>query len=71
MNDLTRFRCPECGSDRVTVSHVQLFMVNTGEHFCHSIKTQDSNSPALCLDCQWEGERKDLIPARDRFCDLT
>ena len=52
--------CPECGSDRVTTAHVQTFMVNTCEHWCHSVKTHDPNSPATCLDCWWKGERKDL-----------
>ena len=52
--------CPECGSDRVTTAHIQTFMVNTGEHFCHSVKTHDSDSPATCLACCWKGERGDL-----------
>ena len=36
--------CPECGSD----------------HYCHSMKPQDADSPATCIDCQWIGERRDL-----------
>lgn len=52
--------CPECESDQVTTQHHQSFMVNTGEHYCHSMKTQDSDSPADCLDCGWNGQRKDL-----------
>lgn len=52
--------CPECGSDRVTVAAIQKFMANTGEHWCHSVKTQDSDSPAGCLDCNWAGERQQL-----------
>jgi len=52
--------CPECGSDRVTVAHVQKFMANTGEHWCHSVKTQDSDSESGCLDCGWNGMRQDL-----------
>ncbi len=54
------YSCSKCGSERVTVAHVQTFMVNTGEHYCHSIKTQDSDSPASCLDCGWKGERHNL-----------
>ena len=53
--------CPACGSDKVTVAHVQTFMVNTLEHYCHSMKTQDSDSPSRCLDCGWTGERQHLI----------
>ena len=40
--------------------HHQMFMVNTSEHYCHSVKTHDADSPATCLACWWKGERKDL-----------
>ena len=53
--------CPECGSDEVTVSHLQRFMANSGDHYCHSVKTHDSNSQSTCLNCDWIGQRKDLI----------
>ncbi len=56
----TIFTCPYCGSDEVTTEHHQMVMVNTGEHYCHSMKTRDANSPAKCIQCQWEGHRKDL-----------
>lgn len=52
--------CPECGSDQVTTEHHQKFMVNTDDHYCHSMKPQDADSPATCIDCQWIGERRDL-----------
>lgn len=52
--------CPECGSAEVTVSHLQRFMANTGEHYCHSVKTHDANSESTCLACAWRGERRDL-----------
>ena len=52
--------CPKCGSERVTTEHHQKFFVNTGEHYNHSVKPHDSNSPATCLECWWGGERKDL-----------
>jgi hypothetical protein len=54
------FHCPECGSDQVTTEHHESFMVNTGEHYCHSMKTHDIDSPATCLDCRWTGLNKDL-----------
>ena len=57
---MTLLVCPECGSDNVTTEHHQMFMVNTGDHYCHSMKTQDPDSPAKCLECDWIGERKDL-----------
>ena len=53
-------KCPECGSDKVTVCHKQRFMANTGEHYCHSVKTQDANSESTCLDCGWVGRRDEL-----------
>ena len=53
--------CPECGSENVTVDAVQTFMVNTGEHYCHSVKTQDEDATSHCLDCGWRGERRNLL----------
>lgn len=55
--------CPKCGSEEVTLTHVQTFMANTGDHYCHSIKTHDANSPADCIECGWEGERLQLKTA--------
>lgn len=52
--------CPKCGSEEVTVSQLQRFMANTGEHYCHSVKTHDANSEATCLDCGWQGQRREL-----------
>lgn len=52
--------CPECGSENVTLAHVQKFMANTGEHYCHATKTHDPYSEAGCLDCGWKGRRDGL-----------
>lgn len=60
MNDNELLKCPECGSNEVTVSHLQRFMANTGDHYCHSVKTQDANSESTCLDCQWIGRLDQL-----------
>ena len=54
-------RCPECESDDVTVSYVEMIMVNTGEHYCHSVKPQDPDSEATCLCCEWRGGRGQLV----------
>jgi transcription elongation factor Elf1 len=54
--------CPECGSAEVTVTAEQMFMVNTGEHYCHSVKTHDGDAKATCLSCRWEGQRQGLTP---------
>ncbi len=56
-----KLTCPMCGSEKVTVTHEQMFMANTGEHYCHSMKTHDSDSSSTCLDCNWGGVRGELI----------
>ena len=63
MMDNEILKCPECGGDNVAVAHVQLFMVNSGDHYCHSVKTTDANSEAVCLDCYWIGRRDQLVVA--------
>lgn len=66
--------CPECGSKQITTEHHQKFMVNTGKHYCHSMKTQDHDSPATCLTCDWTGERHQLVTVpveaqpHNRYC---
>ena len=52
---ITTYTCPSCGSDQVTTEHHQAFLINTGEHYCHSMKTHDDDSPAACLSCEWVG----------------
>ena len=44
----------------MTAEHIQTFMVYTGGHFSHIVKTHDSDSSATCLACWWKGERRDL-----------
>lgn len=34
---------------------------NTGEHYMHAVKTQDADSEASCLECQWCGRRDELV----------
>lgn len=55
--------CPECRSPLVAVTAEQMFMVNTGDHYCHSVKTQDANAKADCLACRWTGRRDQLATA--------
>lgn len=64
----TTYVCPDCGSDNVTVTAEQMFMVNTGDHHCHSVKTHDHDAKASCLDCNWSGERRHLA---ERLCPPT
>jgi|GEM_PF-2866043 len=52
--------CPNCTSEKVILAEVSSYMANTGDFFCHSIKTHDANSKATCLDCWWTGEHQQL-----------
>ena len=54
-------RCPECNSENVIVMAAQWWYANTGELFCYHVKTHDRDSPAECLDCDWEGSRYQII----------
>jgi hypothetical protein len=61
-----KYLCPQCESEEVTLAHVQLFMANTLDHYCHSTKTQDSDSPASCLDCDWSGRHDQLLNYKEK-----
>ena len=52
--------CPECESSEVAVTEETMWMVNTGDHYCHSIKAHDSDAIVACLKCKWEGQRHQL-----------
>ena len=58
-----KLTCPECGSEEVTVTAEQMFMANSGEHYCHSVKTHDEDARAGCLECHWTGRRSALLVA--------
>jgi hypothetical protein len=58
---MEKLKCPSCDSKNVTLTAEQKFMANTGEHYCHSVKTGDPNSKADCLDCNWQGVYTDLV----------
>ena len=53
-------RCPDCGTDQVIVREVTSVMVNTLEHYCHSVKAHDPDAMCRCLECDWIGERQEL-----------
>ena len=53
--------CPSCESPEVAVTAEQMFYINTGEHYCHSVKTHDSDATTSCLVCGWVGQRSQLI----------
>ena len=54
--------CPECGSDQVTLTSEQMWMANTMEHYCNSVKAHDGNAKSTCLasDCDWSGLHQEL-----------
>lgn len=60
----TLLTCPSCGSDQVTVTEETKWMVNTMEHWCHSVKSHDDYAKANCLACDWDGERQQLTAAQ-------
>lgn len=60
MEEDTLFTCPECQSSEIAVTEEQMFYINTGEHYCHSVKTHDSDAKASCLTCDWVGQRMQL-----------
>jgi len=62
MKHETNFLCPECSSPNVTETAEQKWMVNTGEHYCHSVKTHDADAKSDCLDCGWTGLHMNLMP---------
>ena len=63
MDAQTELRCPSCGSNRVTVTEETMWLVNTMEHWCHSVKAQDGDAVADCLACRWHGTRAQLTAA--------
>lgn len=58
---MSKLICPDCGSDQVVTEYHESIFVNTDEHYCHSMKAHDSDSPARCLDCRWSGIRANLV----------
>lgn len=61
MSEDKLLRCPDCGSDKVTVEWITTYMANSGDHYCHSMKTHDPDTKAHCLFCGWDGLRMNLV----------
>lgn len=64
MDEFPILACPECGSRDVTVTEETMFKVNTGEHYCHTVKMNDGDANATCLSCRWDGKRHELKEAK-------
>jgi hypothetical protein len=62
---MSKLKCPNCESSNLVVRVETLFYINTDEHYCHSVKHQDQNAKCRCLDCEWDGERKNLLKIGD------
>lgn len=54
------YQCPKCGNKEILISSKTSYKMNSGEFFCHSIKTHDSYAEVSCLDCGYEGTRKEV-----------
>lgn len=55
------FTCPNCQSENVIVRAETSYFVNSGDFYCHSVKTHDGDAKSMCLDCNWGGQRQELI----------
>lgn len=54
--------CPKCDTEDILVYSVTSYEVNKNmEYFCETVKPHDSDAPARCMQCQWEGIRNQLI----------
>lgn len=61
MNKKEQLLCPECGRPNVAVTVEQMFMVNSGDHYCHTVKAHDADAKVKCISCGWQGVRQQLV----------
>ena len=57
---MVKYVCPECGTDKLLVYEETSYFVNTGEYFCHSVKSHDPDADVQCYDCDWVWVRIEL-----------
>ena len=56
------FVCPECECEDILVYSMTSWEINKNmEYFCESVKPYDSDAPAKCCSCGWDGVRNQLI----------
>lgn len=48
-------RCPECGSDEITVYEMTAFDLNTGKRLYTACKINDVSAYVSCNSCNWQG----------------
>lgn len=61
---MNTIKCPCCGSSKLLVYSETAYWLNTGEHFCHSVKSHDKIAKVKCSDCDWQGKLKDVEISR-------
>lgn len=57
---MKKYNCPGCASEELLVYESTAYELNTGDFYCHSSKTHDSDADVRCIDCGWSGVRADL-----------
>lgn len=56
------YSCPQCGeTEELTVEAHTGYYVNSGDHYCHLMKTHDPGAPCSCHACNWSGMRIELL----------
>lgn len=56
-----KYHCPECESDDLLVYERTAYELNTGNFYCHSVKSHDAEAKVSCQDCEWEGFLNDIL----------
>ena len=54
---MSALKCLDCGSESLLVYTETSYWLNTGEHYCNSIKAHDAIARVRCDTCGWEGKR--------------
>lgn len=55
------YECPDCGSNLLHVYEETCYDLNSGDFYCHSVKAHDHDAKVVCQDCDWDGERRELV----------
>ncbi len=57
---MSTIKCPRCHSSEVLVYEEISYWINTGERFCSFVKAHDKKAKVRCMQCDWEGKRRDV-----------
>lgn len=60
--EMTQYKCPECGSTLVAIICSQKYAANSGEYITSTVRILDGDAPAECMEdgCDWTGTRDEL-----------